>query len=92
MDRLIDADIYQQCLEEKAKKSKNLDTINGLCGAVAILYEQPTIDAIPKEQTNKMISEIRDSLDFWDYHNNNPLVRDILESVYKYCGKGEEEC
>ena len=41
--RLIDADAYQTKLEEKAKRLKNIDTINGLCGAVALLSDTETI-------------------------------------------------
>lgn len=32
-----------KAMQDKAKKLKNEDTINGLCGAVAILYEMPPI-------------------------------------------------
>ena len=36
----------------------------------------------------QMKSEIADSLEFWDYSpNNNPLARDILETVNTYCAK-----
>ena len=41
--RLIDADVYQTKLAEKAKRLNNLDTINGLCGAVALLGDTETI-------------------------------------------------
>lgn len=41
--RLIDATAYQNKLEEKAKRLNNLDTINGLCGAVALLSDTETI-------------------------------------------------
>lgn len=40
--RLIDADAYQTTLEEKAKRLNNLDTINGLCGAVGLLIGAET--------------------------------------------------
>lgn len=32
-----------QAMQNKAKKLTNEDTINGLCGAVAILYEMPSV-------------------------------------------------
>jgi len=32
-----------QTMQDKAKKLTNEDTINGLCGAVAILYEMPSV-------------------------------------------------
>lgn len=41
--RLVDATAYQTVLEEKAKRLNNLDTINGLCGAVALLSDTETI-------------------------------------------------
>ena len=47
---LIDKQKTIKAIEQKAKRIKNLDTINGLCGAVAILFEQPTVEAIPKDQ------------------------------------------
>ena len=41
-----------------------------------------------KDLIRKMKSEIADSLEFWDYSpNNNPLARDILETVNTYCAK-----
>lgn len=53
------------------------------------LEQEPVIDKI-----NKMKSEIADSLEFWDYSpNNNPLARDMLETITNFWGdmKGEEE-
>lgn len=39
------------------------------------------------EKVNKMKSEIASSLEFWDYSpNNNPLVRDILETLTHFWG------
>ena len=37
--KLIDADKLIKSIEKKSKRLKNLDTINGLCGAVALIYE-----------------------------------------------------
>lgn len=37
-----------KAMEDKAKGLKNLDTINGLCGAVAILYDLPSVQPKPK--------------------------------------------
>jgi len=53
--RLIDADAFQKTIEDKAKQLKNKDTINGLCGAIALLYEQPTaqVEPIEKESVSK---------------------------------------
>ena len=36
-----------KAMQDKAKKLKNEDTINGLCGAVAILFDMPSV--IPQE-------------------------------------------
>ena len=41
--RLIDADSLIKAIEEKAKRLSNADTINGLCGAVALIFDTPTI-------------------------------------------------
>lgn len=46
----------------------------------------------PSDLIRQMKSEIADSLEFWDYSpNNNPLARDILETVNTYCAKMVEE-
>lgn len=41
--RLIDADSLIKAIEKKAKRLSNADTINGLCGAVALIFDEPTI-------------------------------------------------
>ena len=38
-----------KAMQNKAKKLKNEDTINGLCGAVAILYEMPSVTQAPRK-------------------------------------------
>ena len=51
--------------------------------------QEPIFDKI-----NKMKSEIADSLEFWDYSpNNNPLARDMLETLTNFLGdlRGEGE-
>lgn len=53
------------------------------------LEQEPILDKL-----NKMKSEIADSLEFWDYSpSNNPLARDILETITNFWGdmRGEEE-
>jgi hypothetical protein len=46
------------------------------------LEQEPILDKI-----NKMKSEIADSLEFWDYSpNNNPLARDMLETLTNFLG------
>ena len=43
------------------------------------------------EKINKMKSEIADSLEFWDYSpNNNPLARDMLETITNFWGDMRE--
>lgn len=57
--------------------------------AVAEIEQEPILDKI-----NKMKSEIADSLEFWDYSpNNNPLARDMLETITNFWGdiKAESE-
>ena len=41
--RLIDSGGLIKAIEEKAKRLGNADTINGLCGAVALIFDAPTI-------------------------------------------------
>ena len=56
---------------------------------IKALEQEPILDKI-----NKMKSEIADSLEFWDYSpNNNPLARDILETLTNFWGdiKAESE-
>ena len=51
--RLIDADSLIKAIEEKAKRLSNADTINGLSGAVALIFDAPTIiesDKIESEE------------------------------------------
>lgn len=57
--------------------------------AIEALEQDLVIDKI-----NKMKSEIADSLEFWDYSpNNNPLARDMLETLTNFWGdiKAETE-
>lgn len=50
--RLIDADSLIKALEEKSKRLRNADTINGLCGAVALIFDEQTIIEADKEVEN----------------------------------------
>lgn len=47
--RLIDADKLIKAIEKKSKRLKNLDTINGLCGAVALIYDAKAIIETDKD-------------------------------------------
>lgn len=49
---------------------------------MALLEQEPILDKI-----NKMKSEIASSLEFWEYSpNNNPLARDMLETITYFWG------
>ena len=49
---------------------------------VKALGQEPVL-----EKVNKMKSEIASSLEFWDYSpNNNPLARDMLETITHFWG------
>ena len=48
-DDLIDKKNLIKAMEQKAKRLDNLDTINGLCGAVALAFEAETVIAADKE-------------------------------------------
>lgn len=49
---LIDKESLIKAIEQKAKRLENLDTINGLCGAVALAYEAETVIEAYKEEKN----------------------------------------
>ena len=51
--RLISADSLIKAIEEKAKRLSNLDTINGLCGAVALIFDEQTIVEEDTESEDK---------------------------------------
>ena len=46
-----------KAMQDKAKKLKNEDTINGLCGAVAILFDMPSVT--PQEPVKKLEEQIK---------------------------------
>jgi len=50
---LIDRQDLIHALEQKAKRLSNPDTVNGLCGAVALVYDAPTIVESDKEGDNE---------------------------------------
>jgi hypothetical protein len=51
--KYIDRDEAVEAIQKKAKRIKNLDTINGLCGAISILYELPVNHVKGKESEDK---------------------------------------
>ncbi len=70
-----------KAMQEKSKKLKNLDTINGLCGAVAILYDMPS--ATPQEPQS---FEWCDTCKEYDQekhccHRWSKVIRDTIEEM-----------
>ena len=60
--------------------------VRGIHALPSVTPQEPIIDKI-----NKMKSEIADSLEFWDYSpNNNPLARDMLETLTHFFGDMRE--
>jgi hypothetical protein len=57
---LRDADSLIKAIEEKAKRLSNADTINGLCGAVALIFDAPTIIEAEKTTINHEKTTITD--------------------------------
>jgi len=54
-----------KAIEERAKRIKNEDTLNGLAGAVGILFELPSIK--PQEPTDAISrEELLKAIDTWD--------------------------
>lgn len=51
--KLIDADSLIKAIEEKTQRLKNLDTINGLCGAVALIYDAEAIIESDKTESEE---------------------------------------
>lgn len=49
---LIDRQALIHSIEQKAKRLSNLDTINGLCGAVAIVFDALTIVEADNAESN----------------------------------------
>ncbi len=69
-----------KAMQNKAKKLKNEDTINGLCGAVAILYEMPPVTPIRPKGHWKLVQRGK-SIDVCC--SNCEAVR-IKEYAYNY--------
>lgn len=70
-----------QAMQDKAKKITNEDTINGLCGAVAILFDLPSVT--PQEpQTFKWCTDCKE----YDQgkhccHRWSKVIRDTVEEM-----------
>ena len=82
----IDAIIEKHEVDDVYVTINNHKDYDALRFARKLLEQEPIL-----EKVNKMKSEIADSLEFWDYSpNNNPLARDILETVTNFCGDIKE--
>lgn len=76
-------EIKDFCDMKAQMESENEDIYKAI---IKILEQEPILEKI-----NKMKSEIASSLEFWDYSpNNNPLARDILETVTHFWGDMRE--
>ena len=81
MDDLISRQDAIKAIDEKAKRIKNEDTLNGLAGAVGILFDLPSVkpqepseDAISREKAKQFLYERLDRL------NDNELY-DIFSRI-----------
>lgn len=84
-EKLIKADIAS--IENRVRHAFNQGYDLGFKdGKERAKPQEPILDKI-----NKMKSEIADSLEFWDYSpNNNPLARDMLETLTNFWGDMRE--
>lgn len=72
---------------------RDLERAYGANAVGALISELPsvTLQEPILEKINKMKSEIADSLEFWHYSpNNNPLARDMLETITNFWGDVRE--
>lgn len=79
-----------KAMEDKAKGLKNLDTINGLCGAVAILYDLPSVQPIrPK---GKWIEGkfTNDDIRYNDHSYKCNRCGEIFSRTYDFCVCGAD--
>ncbi len=56
MDKLISLQDAIKAIDEKAKRIKNEDTLNGLAGAVGILFDLPSYNSVKTELSGDVIS------------------------------------
>lgn len=85
----IDEDIYKASLNLQATALNDLwNTNKQLKKELEMLKLDRECDKPSKDLIRQMKSELADSLEFWDYSpNNNPLARDMLETINTYCAK-----
>lgn len=72
----------EEAMEFIAQSVKSDVDMAKVADAIKALEQEPVLEKI-----NKMKLEIADSLEFWDYSpNNNPLARDMLETLTNFWG------
>ena len=90
MDKLISLQDAIKAIDEKAKRIKNEDTLNGLAGAVNVLYELPSVKL--QEKTGHWITKIKSDLrgDMWPTNpkcsecGGEPYYSNTIYN-YKFC-------
>lgn len=77
-----------RAIEDKAKGIKNEDTLNGLCGAIAILFDLPSVN--PQEQTGHWIE--KDGFDGDTYYDCSECGESFClidgtptDNLYNFC-------
>lgn len=67
-----------KAIEEKARRIKNEDTLNGLAGAVAILFDLPSYNSINSELSDDAISR-QAVLDLLEDTNNGWIINEVSQ-------------
>ena len=75
MDKLISLQDAIKAIDEKAKRIKNEDTLNGLAGAVGILFDLPSVNSQPCDDA---ISR-QAVLDLLEDTNNGWIINEVLQ-------------
>lgn len=77
-----------KAMQDKAKKLTNEDTINGLCGAVAMLYEMPSVTP-QEQQTFKWCTDCKEyDQEKHCCHRWSKVIRDTVEEMKQEPRKG----
>ena len=67
-----------KAIDEKAKRIKNEDTLNGLAGAVAILFDLPSYNSINSELSDDAVSR-QAVLDLLEDTNNGWIINEVSQ-------------
>lgn len=92
-DDYISRQALIKAIEEKSKELKNLDTINGLCGAVNIALELPSVPLIGVSVIEDIKAEIRALPKTYPFVNHlHTYVKDddVMAIIDKHCGGDNE--